>query len=69
MDIKKINIRDKKSKSHFPVKTRAYIFIQDESIVANLMNRKDRPYTAYRKEVMPKILEALELSSDTKIRW
>lgn len=69
MDIKTIDIRANKSKSHLPVKTRAYIFIENEDIISNLTNRKQRPYTSYRKEIMPKVLEALKLPVDTKIKW
>lgn len=69
MEIKKIDIREKNNQTHIQVKTRVYIFIKDENILANIENRKNRPYSTYRKEVMPKVLEALKLPVDTKIKW
>lgn len=50
-------------------KVRVYIGVQGENVWDNLLNRFDRPYVLYREEVMPKVLEHLELPPDTKFRW
>lgn len=50
-------------------KTRVYIHIKGETLLENLMNRRQRPYTIYKKEVMPAVLEKMGLSKDTKFRW
>jgi hypothetical protein len=41
-------------------KPRIYIFPKGETLIENLGNRKHRPYTAYKKEVLPVLLERLE---------
>lgn len=49
--------------------TRVYVWPEGETIMQNLMNRKGRPYTLYRKEVIPAVLAKLGLPSGTKVRW
>lgn len=49
--------------------TRLYVWIKDETIWENLQNRRVRPYTVWRKEIVPTVLQALELPADTKVRW
>ena len=49
-------------------KTRVYVWPQNESILENLMNRHERPYTLYRKEIMPNVVSALDLPY-AKWRW
>lgn len=46
-----------------------FIHPQGESILENLANRKDRPYTAYRKEVIPNVMKMLGIGGDVKVRW
>lgn len=36
-----------------------YIFIQDESVMENLLNRRTRPYNEYKKTIIPKVLESI----------
>lgn len=50
-------------------KARVYIFPKGESVWDNLMNRHSRPATVYKKEVIPHVLTAMGLASDTKVRW
>ena len=49
--------------------TRVYVWPEGESIMENLENRRQRPYTTYRKEVLPYVLDQLGLPRDTKVRW
>ena len=49
--------------------TRIYVWPQGESILENLENRKQRPYTVYKKEVIPAVLEKMGMPADTKVRW
>ena len=37
-------------------KTKVYFFINNESVIKNLVERKQRPYTEYRK-MLPKVIE------------
>lgn len=50
-------------------KARIYIWPKGESIMENLQNRRDRPHTAYRKEVLPTVFQKLGLDPATKVRW
>lgn len=36
-----------------------YIFLANESILENMQNRRQRPYTTYKKEVLPQVYEWL----------
>ena len=49
--------------------TRIYVWPKGETIMQNLMNRKQREHTVYKKEVIPGVLEAMGLPTDTKVRW
>jgi hypothetical protein len=46
-----------------------YIWIEGETIMENLENRRQRPYTTFKKEVVPFVLQELGLSPNTKVRW
>jgi len=48
---------------------RVYIFPKGETIWQNLENRRQRPHTTFRKEVMPAVLAEMGLPANTKIRW
>ena len=52
-----------------PVKTRIYVSHADESIMEHLSNRHNRPYTLYRKEILPHIRREMDIPDDVKIRW
>lgn len=58
-----------KPKTMHTQKTRIYIFQQDETIIENLQKRTVRPYTTYKKEVIPSILKSLNLPEKTKVKW
>ena len=46
-----------------------YLWPKGENAIDNLVNRRTRPYNDYKKDVIPEILTAMELPSDTKVRW
>lgn len=50
-------------------KTRVYIF-PSETILENLMNRRERPAKQWKKEILPVVLGRLGIDmSRVKIRW
>lgn len=66
-----IEIRERGNVSYreWVKQTRIYVWPRGESIMENLMNRKQREHTVYKKEVIPGVLEAMGLPADTKVRW
>ena len=50
-------------------KTVIFVHPKGETILENLENRRDRPYTAFRKEVLPQVFAKLDLDPETKVRW
>jgi len=38
---------------------RVYVDVPNETILENLMNRRNRPFTEYKKHIMPAVLEML----------
>lgn len=46
-----------------------HIFLSGEKLIDNLMNRRQRPYTMYRKELIPQILKEMKLPANTKVFW
>ena len=71
MQATKIDIRSRDNVSYkdWVKQTRIYVWPQGESLMDNLMNRKQRPFAQYKKEVIPSVLEAMGLPADTKVRW
>jgi hypothetical protein len=71
LQVKNIQIRDRNTAPYkdWVKQTRIYVWPQGESIMDNLMNRKQRPHTTYKKEVIPAVLEKMGLPADTKVRW
>ena len=51
------------------IKTRIYVSPEGENIMENIMNRRQRPHTFYRKEVLPKLFSQLGWSANTKVKW
>ena len=76
--VKKIDIRrqdDKPSRTQRgrfrTEKSKIYIFIEKETIIENLVNRRSRPVTEYRK-LLPEILKAFEEKTGykpEKVSW
>lgn len=72
MNILSIKINEHKKNKHngyHQRKTRIYINEKEMSLIENIMTRKLRPYTIYRKEFLPNIIEQLNLPKDTKVKW
>ena len=71
LQVKNIQIRDRNNAPYkeWAKQTRIYVWPQGETIMDNLMNRKQRPHTTYKKEVIPSVLEKMGLPADTKVRW
>jgi hypothetical protein len=68
----KIEINNRESYANwrdYSKQTRIYVWPRGETIMQNLMNRKQREHTVYKKEVIPSVLEAMGLPADTKVRW
>lgn len=38
-----------------------YIWLTDETILENIQNRRSRPYTDYKREVIPQLIERLKI--------
>lgn len=61
----------------FKSKNKIYLWILGETLSENLVNRRNRPYTEYKKDVIPKIMKYLEKNKpeyfqevkDTKWGW
>ena len=64
-----INPRGNVDYKEWVKQTRIYIWPQGESVLQNLENRRQRPYTTYKKEVIPAVLEKMGMPADTKLRW
>ena len=62
--ISKIEIRreypSERQGEPFKNRNKVYIWIKNETILENLVNRRNRPYTEYKKEVLPKMLNKLK---------
>ena len=74
--IKKITLRPKSGSSSkrnatdFYHRPRIYVWPEGESIIDNLENRHERPYSIYKKEVLPQLFRALGLKGDDiKVGW
>ena len=50
-------------------RSRIYIWPEGETIMDNLQNRRTRPYSVFRKQVIPQVLEQLGWPADTKVSW
>jgi len=49
--------------------TRVFIHHSEETLAENLMNRGDRPQELYRKHILPKVIQELNLREGTKAKW
>lgn len=47
---------------------RIYISIDGETLAQNLRDRRDRPYSVYKKEVLPKLFRLLGINP-AKVSW
>ena len=72
LQIKNLDIRKREFNSSwrdYSKQTRIFVWPEGESIMDNLANRRQRPHTTYKKEVIPAVLKAMDLPADTKVRW
>jgi hypothetical protein len=49
-------------------KPRVYVW-PSETVLEQLLNRRARPVSEYRKNILPEVLKYLNLPADTKVRW
>lgn len=49
--------------------TRLIIWPKGETILDNLENRYSRPYQLYKEEIVPTVLDLLNLPRNTPIKW
>jgi hypothetical protein len=68
LNVTKVDVRENHSRE-FNRKTRVYVWPEGETLMENLQNRRGRPHTVYRKEVLPGVLRQMGLSENTKVRW
>ncbi len=47
---------------------RIYVSIEGETLQQNLRDRRDRPYSVYKKEVLPKLFRLLGINP-AKVSW
>ena len=64
MKIAKVEVRDTER-----ARGTIHIFLSGETLYQNLMNRRVRPYTTYRKEILPEVFKQLKWPADTKVGW
>ena len=66
MEITKVTVGEQHGRY---IKARIYVHPQGETLMENLYNRKARPHSIYRKEVLPKLFTQLGWTPSTKVKW
>lgn len=76
LNVKEITFRPKSGASgknnadEFYHRPRIYIHLDGETIRVNLEKRRERPYSIYKKEVLPQVWRALGLNgNEIKVGW
>jgi hypothetical protein len=65
-----IGKRERFNRGFYANKTRVFLFPKGETILEQFtVGRHTRPYTQYRKEVLPIVLKRLGLPKGTKVSW
>lgn len=60
MKIQKIETNESRRRGEKKMNApKMYIFIENESIAENLVNRRNRPYTEYKKQIIPEVMKSL----------
>jgi hypothetical protein len=61
MEIQKIEIRrdGRRFKEKKKSSPKIYIFIENETLMRNLMNRRDRPYKTYKEHIIPDVMDSI----------
>lgn len=68
---KEIEVKKRNQSGRMANKPRIYVFPKGETAAEHFFEgRHSRPYTAYRKEVLPTVFAQLSLPEDTfRVRW
>lgn len=71
MKIIKIQVR---TTNKYSSKTKVHFFPSGENLLENLQNRRSRPYTEYRKKLLPQVVDILKELHDinltnSKFNW
>ncbi len=74
MRITEVEVRPRKLDQHtrlasYRAPSRIYVFVGGESLLQNMENRTVRPYTLYKQEVLPELVELGHLAKDDRFRW
>lgn len=72
-----VELFPRRDQTPYRSKNKLFIFVDNESIWENFVNRRCRPHTAYKKEILPKVIEKLKtknkkvfkLLKDVKWNW
>lgn len=59
VEIRKTSLITRKGERN-PMAPKMYISIKRESLVENLLNRRNRPYSEYKKHIIPKVMEVIQ---------
>jgi hypothetical protein len=68
------DMRDpKRRRQYMHRKTHVHVRIEDEGVLENLMNRRQRPYTTWKKELLPVVARMIKddtgLTMDKERNW
>jgi hypothetical protein len=65
IEITKLTVYEDYKRSGEPYRNqnKIYVWTEGETILENLVNRRSRPHTIYKKEVIPLIMKMLETSN------
>lgn len=72
-----VSVRYGREKGHspYPYASKMYIYPENETVIENLISRRQRPVLTYKKEVIPAVLEKIKaefpdysISADPK-KW
>jgi hypothetical protein len=55
----KINLNPRRQGEKKQTSPKMYLYINNESLVENLINRRNRPYNEYKKLIIPKVMESI----------
>lgn len=79
IQIKKFNIRHEEKRSGEPklIHDKMYIWVDNQTIIENIMGRGSEPYKQHKKFIIPKVMEMIkeqhpdkyELLKDVKWSW
>jgi hypothetical protein len=68
MNIKILKV-DSREAELYGRKTKIYIFIKNETLIQNLLERHSRPNKEYKKQIIPTLIKDGILPSDAIVTW